>query len=771
MTASPPPIDLLADLSDVLYPSAQTNPATVSAVKFGFQASDLTGYTNGQNVTTGTAPIGGFTLTGLTSGGYPTYLASAVNGLPAVRFNANPGCKLQSNWPISAFSPNASYTIFAIIRVQSHGTLDYLGWNDAGNGNRLTAGAIATGLLLFPAGDDAGTQIQSDYQAPIPSAFFLMVCESRSGTINIRLNGVAQTSTASAPTTNIGSTNDFNIGGCRFGANADIAAAYVADATLTTNQRNGIEAYLAQRYGFGLTQTIQPTASQVLIQQLVASGYSIGGTPILTGLYPGPASGFVNPATISVYGPLAADALSQREHMLVNDANGGNVLAIRNRSFPGYSAVRFLTAVSGNEGGAFGWANANNNAYAGTSGGMYLECSGFDDLANGGRFRFVQTGMIGGLAYGTYLRFETKTNGDFVIYDLNATPTSVLPMFTFHPTGDMTAVGAVTAASFIGDGSALTGTTAALSTHIGLTGAAVHGLGTASTHATTDFDSSGAAATVNTALTTHTGLTGTAVHGLGTASTRATGDFDAAGAAAALTLQSVTGVGATSTNAVTLTAATDVNTPLTLAAHSGTQSASLAVIGAKSQFDKDGRLIGDRIRGGVPGGLVLDWGTLGQVQVFDNNGVASFVSVTQSFVATAFFGFPASSSTLAIGSDGPAISFRASSIGGTEVLGLNLSTGALTCPGPVNSTVAQTTVNASTSGSAVFSQPLAGSSLKKVVIYLNAALGTASYTFPTVFTNTPGAIGPKAATATSISTTAVTVTGATDTGYLFLEGY
>lgn len=97
--------------------------------------------------------------------------------------------------------------------------------------------------------------------------------------------------------------------------------------------------------------------------------------------------------------------------------------------------------------------------------------------------------------------------------------------------------------------------------------------------------------------------------------------------------------------------------------------------------------------------------------------------------------------------------------------------------GSFNSTANQTTVNCSTSGSATFSQPFQGSSDKRVLIHFSASpacTGTASYNFPTAFTNTPSVytINNVAATiATSVSTTAVTVTGATTTGSLVLEDY
>lgn len=88
-------------------------------------------------------------------------------------------------------------------------------------------------------------------------------------------------------------------------------------------------------------------------------------------------------------------------------------------------------------------------------------------------------------------------------------------------------------------------------------------------------------------------------------------------------------------------------------------------------------------------------------------------------------------------------------------------------------TATQTTVNCSTSGNVVFSQPDKGSSVKMVVAKVAACLGTASYTFPTAFLGTPvvrTTSGPAASVVTSLSTSAMTITGASTTGPIFIDG-
>lgn len=94
--------------------------------------------------------------------------------------------------------------------------------------------------------------------------------------------------------------------------------------------------------------------------------------------------------------------------------------------------------------------------------------------------------------------------------------------------------------------------------------------------------------------------------------------------------------------------------------------------------------------------------------------------------------------------------------------------------GFIKSSATQTTVSCSTSGTAVFSEPYAGASDKKVLINLASCNGTATYTFPVAYTTSPGVFTSSTVSSvlvSSLSNTAVTITGTTSVGMIIIEGY
>lgn len=84
------------------------------------------------------------------------------------------------------------------------------------------------------------------------------------------------------------------------------------------------------------------------------------------------------------------------------------------------------------------------------------------------------------------------------------------------------------------------------------------------------------------------------------------------------------------------------------------------------------------------------------------------------------------------------------------------------------------TVNGSTSGYAVFSQPIVTPYYKKVIVYCHSLTGTATYYFPTRFTAAPAIITNDevpSSVVTSKSINSITLTGSNTIGFIILEGY
>ena len=153
-------------------------------------------------------------------------------------------------------------------------------------------------------------------------------------------------------------------------------------------------------------------------------------------------------------------------------------------------------------------------------------------------------------------------------------------------------------------------------------------------------------------------------------------------------------------------------------------------------------------------------------------------SITDSRLAFAAIGSTPNANGASVSGSTITLQPASASYGGIVTTGTQTIAGAKTFSSQIATIqryndMSRTTVNGSTSGAIYAAQIERGNAHKKVIIYCDALVGTATYTYPVAFIATPVVLqtnGLSYTVATSVSTTAVTITGPA-TGIIILEGF
>ena len=237
------------------------DPSDVSGLVLWLNAANITGVANGGNVTSW-ADASTFSNNASAPGNAPTYVSSAVNGLPALRFTAASSQKLQVANSAS-IALTAGFTLFVVVKPASlpasGGYGDLLSKYD--NGNQ------GYDFRLF---NNSGTQdldavagsTFSNAKTLSTTAYSLLEWRYDGTTLTLKVNGVQVGSTTSFSVT--ADTKALNIGGFGFytPSSTDLGryfdgfipeiALYSNGVTAGTGSNEAsLQAYFSSRYALG----------------------------------------------------------------------------------------------------------------------------------------------------------------------------------------------------------------------------------------------------------------------------------------------------------------------------------------------------------------------------------------------------------------------------------------------------------------------------------------------------------------------------------------
>jgi hypothetical protein len=179
----------------------------------------------------------------------PQYVSSAINGMPALRFNGSSNYFTFNGTPLAS---NSSYTVFVVEQRRASGAQLFIGGGNASANNVLILGYGAnTNITIAQYANDYHYTI-AGYSSPIPRMHTFLF---KSGVgKNYYLNGQVQSpyDAAASPTQGLTSYNNAYLGRYPDASNffnGDIAEVIMFNKALTNTERSGVESYLSAKWG------------------------------------------------------------------------------------------------------------------------------------------------------------------------------------------------------------------------------------------------------------------------------------------------------------------------------------------------------------------------------------------------------------------------------------------------------------------------------------------------------------------------------------------
>ena len=246
----------------VIFTSSPVQAQVTTGLQLWLKADDLTNTVSPSKVSWWTNSAGlGFDATNGAPATQPTYLASALNGRPVVRFTddgSNVANNTNLNWLVSPLPLSAnsnSFTAIVVFDSQVSGQRDTL-IQQLGNGTTLLyveTNAVPTlnpRINSFASGKELPSWASYTTRSWLIMA---LVQDTATGTVTLYQNGFALTNTtigATATLANAGWLFGCNKNKSTHGLNGDLAEVMIYDTALSAGDVGATTYYLAQKYGF-----------------------------------------------------------------------------------------------------------------------------------------------------------------------------------------------------------------------------------------------------------------------------------------------------------------------------------------------------------------------------------------------------------------------------------------------------------------------------------------------------------------------------------------